>query len=253
MHNRNLIKSRTILFVILFSLSILPAPALPGWLDDGKALLEKYQEKKGAKTGVLTDGDIAAGLKEALTVGTANVVERLGRENGFNGDPKVHIPLPENLKEVRRLLEKVRQEKIADDLEIRLNRAAEIAAPKARKHFVEAVRAMTLDDARKIWKGPDDSATAYFREKMTAPLKEEMRPVIGDSLAEVGAIKSYERMMGRYKKLPFVPDVRADLADYVTDKGLEGIFYYLAKEEAAIRKDPVKRTTELLKKVFGSK
>lgn len=237
---------------ILSILSLLPVSVLSGWLDDGKDLLEKYTDKSGLKSSALTDSDIAAGLREALIVGTGNVVVRLGKENGFNGDPRVHIPLPEDLMKVRKLLKKVKQEKIADELELRLNRAAEIATPKARRHFMNAIRGMTLDDARRIWKGPEDSATAYFRGKMTSPLKKDISPIISKSLADAGAIKSYEKMMGRYRKLPFVPDVRADLTEYVTEKGLEGIFHYLAKEEAAIRKDPFKRTTELLKRVFGS-
>lgn len=249
----NIIKSRRIIFALLFILAFSPRPAISGWLDDGKGLLDKYRDKKESKTNSLTDSDITAGLKEALTVGTGKVVGRLGKLDGFNKDPKVHIPLPDNLKNVRKLLKKVKQEKIADDLELRLNRAAEIATPKAKRHFVDAIKAMTLSDARKIWKGPDDSATTYFKAKMTGPLKKELSPIISDSLAKVGAIKSYEKTIGRYKKLPFVPDVRADLTAYVTDKGLDGIFYWLAKEEAAIRKDPVKRTTDLLKRVFGSK
>lgn len=246
-------KNTLILFALLFTLTLFPHPATSGWMDEAKSLVDKYKEKNSSKSNGLTDGDIASGLKEALTVGTANVVGRLGKENGFNKDPKVHIPLPDNMKKVRKVLKKIKQEKLADDLELRLNRAAEIATPKAKKHFLKAIKAMTLKDARKIWQGPDDAATRYFEGKMTGPLKKEMSPVISDSLAEVGAIKSYEKTVGRYKKIPFVPDIRADLTSYVTGKGLEGIFYYLAREEAAIRKDPIKRTTDLLKKVFGTK
>jgi hypothetical protein len=109
---------------------------------------------------------------------------------------------------------------------------------------------MTFEDARGILNGPDDAATQYFRKTMSPDLAEAMRPVVDDSLSEVGAVQSYDRMMGKYADLPFVPDVKADLSDHVVNKGMDGIFYYMAKEEAAIRKDPVKRTTDLLKKVF---
>ncbi|HDJ28831.1 MAG TPA: DUF4197 domain-containing protein, partial [Proteobacteria bacterium] len=98
----------------------------------------------------------------------------------------------------------------------------------------------------------DDAATSYFKGKMSKPLAEEMRPIVNESLAQVGAIQSYDNMMGKYKSLPFVPDVKADLTEHVLDKGMDGIFYYIAKEEAAIRQNPVKRTTELLKRVFGA-
>ncbi|OIO66671.1 MAG: hypothetical protein CO186_10560 [Zetaproteobacteria bacterium CG_4_9_14_3_um_filter_49_83] len=138
-----------------------------------------------------------------------------------------------------------------DELELKLNRAAEAATPKAKKLFADAVRAMTIDDARRILNGPEDAATQYFKAKMSDPLRVEMKPVVDQSLAEVGAVQVYDQVMGKYKSLPFVPDVKADLTGHVLDKGLDGIFLYLAKEEAAIRQNPVKRSTEILKKVFG--
>jgi hypothetical protein len=154
---------------------------------------------------------------------------------------------------VQAALNKVGMSSMVDDLELRLNRAAEAATPKAKKLFGDAIQEMTMDDVKTIYQGPDDAATSYFKEKMSKPLAEEMKPIVKESLAEVGAIQSYEKMMGQYKSLPFVPDVKADLTDHVLDKGMDGIFYYMAKEEAAIRKNPVKRTTELLRKVFGAK
>jgi hypothetical protein len=104
-----------------------------------------------------------------------------------------------------------------------------------------------------IYKGPDDAATKYFQSKMSQPLAETMHPIVEKSLSQVGAVKSYDNVIGEYRSLPFVPDVKADLTNYVTEKGMDGIFYYLAQEEAAIRQNPAKRTTDLLKRVFGSK
>jgi hypothetical protein len=135
-------------------------------------------------------------------------------------------------------------------VELKLNRAAEAAAPKARKLFVDSIAQMTVDDVQRIYNGPDDAATKYFQSKMSPQLAKAMRPVVDSSLAEVGAIQSFDAAMGKYQGLPFVPDVKADLSDYVVNKGMDGIFHYLAIEEAAIRKDPAKRTTELLQKVF---
>lgn len=226
--------------------------AKAGWLDKGFDLLRGGETEKTVTTrNMLPAADITEGLKEALRVGTETVVNQLGVTDGFNRDANVHIPLPESLRSVKTALEKVGMSSLLDDLELRLNRAAEAATPKAKKLFWEAVAKMTFEDAQKIYNGPDDAATGYFREKLSLPLKNEMYPVIESSLSEVGAIQAFDNVMGQYRSLPFVPDVKADLAGYVSEKGLDGIFHYLAKEEAAIRKDPVKQTTNLLKRVFG--
>ncbi len=126
-----------------------------------------------------------------------------------------------------------------------------MATPKAKALFVDAISDMTLDDVQAIYTGPDDAATQYFRGKMSGPLALEMAPVVDASLGEVGAVQSYDSIMQQYNALPFVPPVEGDLTGYVVDKGMDGIFHYLATEEAAIRTDPVSRTTDLLKQVFG--
>jgi len=205
----------------------------------------------GSSAASLSNAEIGNGLREALRVGTERLTGQLGRANGFNNDPEVHIPLPESLRKVQSTLKRFGMSGMADDLELRLNRAAEEATPKAKKMFWDAISAMTLDDARGILNGPKDAATQYFKGKMTNPLKGEFRPVVDRSLADVGAIQSYDRMIGQYKALPFVPDVKADLVDHVLDRAIAGIFLYLGREEAAIRENPAKRTTELLKKVFA--
>jgi hypothetical protein len=138
------------------------------------------------------------------------------------------------------------------DLETRLNRAAEIATPKAKRLFLDAINDMTLDDVMGIYNGPQDAATQYFRSRMSAPLAAEMQPVVDESLADAGAVEALDDVMARYRDIPFAPQVNADLTDYVVDKGIDGIFFYLAREEAAIRENPAKRTTDLLKRVFGS-
>lgn len=218
-----------------------------GWLDRLKGVFggsEQQSETLGAE-------EVRGGLKEALLVGTENVVGRLGATDGFNLDPAVHIPLPGQLEQVRSYLGKIGMDSSLADLELRLNRAAEIATPKAKALFVDAIREMTLDDAMGILRGPDDAATQYFRSKMSGPLGVEMKPVVDESLADAGVVQAYDSVMGRYNAIPFAPKVDADLSDYVVQKGMDGIFYYLAKEEAAIRSDPAARTTELLRRVFG--
>ncbi len=201
----------------------------------------------------LSEQKIAAGLKEALRVGSARVVEQLGAIDGFSADPEVHIPLPGSLETVRSALGTVGMAGMLDDLELQLNRAAEIATPKAKALFMQSIEEMTLDDVMAIYNGPPDSATRYFQSKMSQPLAQEMTPIVSESLAEVGAVQTYDAAMGQYRNLPFVPDAKADLTGYVVDKGMDGIFYYLGQEEAAIRQNPAKRTTELLQTVFGAK
>jgi hypothetical protein len=203
-------------------------------------------------TDTLGSDDIAAGLREALKVGSERVVQQVGARDGFNADPQIHIPLPGALQDVQSMLQKIGMAGLADDLELKLNRGAEAAAPEAKALFWQAISEMTLDDAKEIYNGPDDAATQYFKAKMSPPLAERMSPIVDSSLSEVGAVRSYDDMMARYETIPFVPDVKADLTGYVVEKALAGIFFYIAKEEAAIRNDPAARTTELLKKVFGA-
>lgn len=214
------------------------------------AELDKFRKQLDGNGG-LTTSQIADGLKEALRVGSTTVVSNLGRKNGFNNDRVAHIALPENLNKVQNALKKIGYSHYLDDLELKLNRAAERATPRAKTIFFNAIKQMTWQDVKNIYHGPNDAATRYFQRTMTPPLKNDMRPVISKVLAEVGAIQSYERTVKKYQSLPFVPDVRADMTDYTINKTLDAIFYYLAKEEAAIRKDPAKRTTELLRQVFG--
>ena len=156
------------------------------------------------------------------------------------------------MKQVQTALQAVGMGQLGDDLELKLNRAAEAATPKAKTLFVDAISEMSVEDARKILDGPKDSATRYFEGKMTAPLKTEMRPIVDGTLAQVGAIQAYDNIMGQYGQLPFVPDVKADLTNYALDMALQGLFHYIAVEEAAICENLVKRTTEVLQKVFDA-
>lgn len=220
------------------------------WLQTGVDVLNTMNGGQSQKP--LTRGEIGAAFKEALHIGTERVTGQLGRRDGFQADPAIHIPLPREFHDIQKTLKKIGFSALLDDVELKLNRAAEVATPKAKRLFWQAITQMTFDDVIKIYKGPENSATLYFQGKMSTPLAAEMRPIIAGSLSKVGAIQAYDRAIGKYKSLPFVPDVRMDLTDYVTDKGIQGIFYYIAKEEAAIRKDPAKRTTQLLKRVFGA-
>jgi len=245
-------KSLIIAGVLLFPVS----PASAGWMDQLSGVLGSVGGDKTTTTGLasvagLSHSDMIAGLKDALRVGSENVVGQLGKTDGFNTDPKIHIPLPENLQTVKSALSAVGMGGMMDDLELRLNRAAEAATPKAKRIFGNAIQSMNFNDAKKILSGPNDAATQYFKAKMSPPLSDEMRPIIKKALSQAGAMRAYDNVMGKYQSLPFMPDVKANLTQHVVQLGLAGIFHYMAVEEAAIRQNPVKRTTSILKKVFG--
>ena len=254
MYTRNLMHSvkRLAIAGILLSVSTI---ANAGWFDD--LLKSLGGSEKTAQTvqtvtqAVLSDEDITQAFRQALELGSDAVVSQVSQFDGFNTDPAIHIPLPNELKQARDLLGKVGMEKTLDDLEVRLNRAAESAAPQAKQLFMNAITGLTFSDIREIYEGNDDAATRYFQSSMTPELTSAMLPVIDKSLSEVGALQRYDDMISAYKTLPFVPDIKADLTNHVVKGSLDGIFHYLAEQEAAIRKDPIKQTTALLERVFG--
>jgi len=200
----------------------------------------------------VTEAEIGLGLKEALRVGTESVVGQLGVVDGFNADPRVHIPLPSNLLQIKDMAGRLGLASIFNDLELKMNRAAEIATPKAKALFWDAIQQLTLDDIMTIYRGEDDAATRYFESKMRPRLIASMQPIIVQSLSEVGAVQSYDQLITRLGPAGLaLPDYKAQLTNHVLQLGSAAIFNYLAEEEAAIRQDPVKRTTQLLQRVFG--
>lgn len=243
---------RTAMIVTLVSIPV-TAQAQLDLLKRGKEALESLSGGDSSSSSeALTDQDITGGLREALKVGVASVVGQVGAADGFNGDPRIHVPLPKSLETVQKTLARIGMSDLMDDLELRLNRAAEQAAPEAREVFGQAIQEMTFDDVQKIYKGPEDAATRFLERTMSDPLIQRMRPIVDASLSEVGAVRAYDNAIGQYKAIPFVPDAKADLTQHVLQRALKGVFLYLAEEEAAIRKNPAKRSTELLKKVFGA-
>lgn len=237
--------------VVLSAWAVNPANA-GNLFEKGLKVFSGSGDDAGSAAGDLSTDEISRAFKQALAMGSKKVVAQLGQEGGFNADPDVHIPLPEQFGKVKTALDTIGMSYLADDLELKLNRAAEKAAPEAKALFLDAIAAMSFDDVKQIYQGPEDSATSYFKSKMADPLADKMRPVIRDKLSEAGAVRAYDKLMSKYQSMPFVPDVQANLTDYVTEKGMEGIFHYMAEEESAIRQNPAKQTTDLLKRVFGS-
>ncbi|CAG36107.1 DUF4197 domain-containing protein [Desulfotalea psychrophila] len=236
------------LLVLLFPLVASQASATESWFDKGMDMLKSVEKTTAAKPSV---GEMDLAFKQALRLGAEKVVKQLGQSNGFNADPAIHIPLPKELNTVKSVLNKIGMSPLLDDLELRLNRAAEAATPKAQKLFLQSISEMTFDDIKTIYNGPKDSATRYFQRKMSPELSRQMQPIVEKSLAQAGAMQAFDRVVGEYQNLPFVPDVKANLTDYVVQEGMDGIFYYISQEEIAIRENPLKQTTALLQKVFG--
>ena len=199
---------------------------------------------------VLTNRTIASGLREALKVGSENAASTLGRADGFLKS-SFHIPLPDSLRQAHEVAGRFGLGGIFDEMEVRLNRAAEAAAPKAQRLFVGAIQQLTFDDVMAIYRGPDNAATQYLQRTTAVTLQSQMRPIVEESLAEVGALNTFRSLARQYNRLPLTTPIDADLTSYVLDHASRALFTQVAKEEAEIRRNPAKRTTELLRQVFG--
>ena len=235
------------LWLTAFLVIVLAQPAPAGLLDD---LLKETGAGKPAGPG---NDQIVAGLKEALSIGTGNAVAATSKTDGYFGNKAIKILMPEKIRKVSDVLGKAGYRKEVDEFVLSMNRAAEKAAPKAREIFIDAIRGMSIADARKILDGGDTAATEYFKEKTSGKLFEAFRPTVATSMNEVGTTRRYKEMMGRYSSLPFMKTDSLDLDKYVTDKALAGLFHMVGQEEIKIRKDPAARVTDLLKNVFGGK
>ena len=218
-------------------------------LDDVMKGLGKLPATGGG--GATDDATAAAGIKEALAVGTERAVQSLSRTDGYFADAAVKILMPSSLQKVADLARKVGYQPQVDAFILSMNRAAEAAAPLASRHFGDAIRAMTFDDVRRILGGGDTAATDYFRGKTQDKLYAAFKPIVSQKVDEVGATRAYKEMVGRYESVPFMKSPSLDLDDYVTRKSLDGLFLRVGEEEKKIRTNPAARTTDLLKSVFG--
>lgn len=202
----------------------------------------------------LTQDEIAKGLKEAIGKAVQKAVADLGKPGGFLDNMKVKIPMPPQLEKVDKALRMMKQDKVADDFQVTMNRAAERAVPVGASVLATSVSQMTLDDAKAILKGPDDAATQYFRKTSSATLTERFLPIVKDATAQVGVTANYKKLMGGAGFLGnYLNKDVMDIDGYITRKSLDGLFVVMADEEKNIRQNPAARTTDLLKKVFGSK
>jgi len=229
-----------IIFVQIFSTHICHAG-----LFDGLKKLFSSSKQEG-----IDENTIITALKEAISVGTDNAVKSVSELDGYLANQAIKILIPEKFNMVTEGLRKIGYNKPVDDFILSMNRAAEKAAPQAKSIFIDAIKEMTFDDAKKILNGNETAATEYFKTKASEKLYNAFNPIISSSVNEVGATRYYKELAGKFALLPFMKTETLNLDNYVTNKALDGLFHMIGEEEKKIRTDPKARVTELLEKVF---
>ncbi|SNC64159.1 Protein of unknown function [Hymenobacter gelipurpurascens] len=209
--------------------------------------------KTGTSTGGLTNTEAANGLKEALVQGISKGADQASKQDGFNLNRLIRIPFPPDAQRVANTLRSIGLGSQVDKFELTLNRGAEDAAKSAKPIFIAAIKSLTFSDVWGILTGQKDAATNYLKRTTTQQLTVAFQPIIQQSLDKVGATRYYTDLTTRYNKIPLVTPVQTDLNQYATGKAIDGLFTLIAQEEANIRENPVARTTDLLKRVFGRK
>ncbi|MBG8553589.1 DUF4197 domain-containing protein [Hymenobacter guriensis] len=205
------------------------------------------------QTGAVTQQEAASGLKEALVQGISKGADQASQQDGFYLNNLIRIPFPADAQRVATTLRKIGLGAEVDKFELSLNRGAEDAAKSAKPIFISAIKSLTFSDVWNILTGEKDAATQYLKRTTTAQLTTAFQPIIQQSLDKVGATRYYTSLTTRYNQIPLVKPVQTDLNQYATGKAIDGLFTLIAQEEANIRENPIARTTELLKRVFGRK
>ena len=226
------------------SLSRLLAGLCAGlWLAAGAHALS-FADISGQEAG--------GGLKEALTQGAGKAVDLLGKSDGFLKNPKVKIPLPDSMQQVESVMRGLGMGKQADELITAMNRAAEAAVPAAKDMLIDAVKQMSVEDAKGILTGGNDSGTQYFKRKTSEPLAQKFQPIVKQAIDKVKLAKTYEKFAKKGMQFGLVKEQDTHLENYVTQKALDGLFLMIADEEQAIRKNPMGAAGNLAQKVFGA-
>jgi hypothetical protein len=199
----------------------------------------------------LSNGEVISGLKEALTIGTNNSTSLTSKLDGYYKNPEIFIPFPPEAIKVKEKVEGLGMKKQVDEFVMTMNRAAETASKEAAPIFVNAVKEMTIADGFAILKGDDNAATMYLKDKTSAQLKTKFNPVVKNAIEKVHVTKYWNPVINTYNKIPFIEKQNPNLDDYITTKAMDGLFIMIEKEEKKIRKDPLARVTDILKRVFG--
>jgi len=207
-------------------------------------------------SGALTQGEAAAGIRAALNNGIGQAIATTGRLDGFLGDDLIRIPLPGFMQDLQQTLRPLGASGLLDELQTQLNRGAEKAVPVAKDIFVDAVSSLSINDAINIVQGPDNAATSFLQQQTTPRLTQLFSPIMNNALQETGALRAVDQVSNRLANVPFAPQLGADaktnLVSHGVDYGLQGMFAYIGKEEKAIRDNPAKRTSEILRRVFST-
>lgn len=243
--------------ILVLALATLGCQANAYDFKDLKTLKDKVtssSSKSGASAGVdaLSNDEASGGLKEALSQGVEKAVSSLGASNGFFGNKEVKIPLPDSLKKIEKGMKFIGMGKQSDELILKMNRAAEAAAPEAKALLVSSIKKMSLADAKAILTGPDDAATQYFKKTTSSDMGNKFLPIVTKATEKVQLAQTYNKYAEMGSKFGVVDKEDANIEQYVTNKALDGLYLMIAKEEAAIRKDPIGQASSLLKKVFGA-
>jgi hypothetical protein len=221
----------------------------------GTGFLKKASTALGKKGGgsSLSNEEIIAGLKEALSVGAQNSSGKLSALDGFFANAAIKVLMPAEAKKVEATLRNAGMGEMVDDAILSMNRAAEEASKSAAPIFIDAIKQMGFQDALSILRGTDTAATSYLKGKTLTALTTAFKPVIDEALQKTGATRHWKTVFETYNKLPTTfKKINTDLSGYVTDRALSGLFYQVAIEEQQIRKNPAARVNDILKKVFGS-
>lgn len=200
----------------------------------------------------LSNAETGKGLKEALIQGAGRAVATLSKPDGFMGNQEVKIPLPDALRKTEKAMRMLGMDKQADELVLRMNRAAEAAVPEAKALLTDSAKKMTLADAKSILTGGDDAATQYFKKTTSKQMAEKFLPIVKKATENVQLAQQYNKYAEMASQSGLVKKEQVNLEQYVTQKALDGVYLMMAKEEAAIRKDPIGQSSKLIKKVFGA-
>jgi Protein of unknown function (DUF4197) len=234
------------LLLVIIGIGLATSPA--------SAQVDQFLRSMGiGQQSTLPEVKVDAGLKQALQVATEKSVSLTGRPNGYFSNQAIKILMPEKLQTVESGLRLVGYGPQVDEFVLSMNRAAEQAAPAAKKIFTDAITGMTFDDAKKILSGGNTSATEFFKAKTTDQLTVAFKPVVDKTMAQTGVAQQYQALMGRFDAIPFVRSQTFDIDGYVVGKALDGLFHVIGEQETLIRTNPAARTTELLREVFATK
>jgi hypothetical protein len=248
--------------LILFSLLSIAASGAPAGALDLNGIESRLNDlakpaathpaAPGPGLAQFSNADQVGSLKQALTQGAETAISNLARKDGYLGNDKVRIPLPEDLLKADKVMRRLGMEKYSDELVTAMNRAAEAAVPEAKTLFVGAIKRMTVSDAKGILTGGDDAATRYFRSKTETALAGKFKPIVAKSMRKVQLAEKYDQFAGKAAEFGLIDRRDANLNDYVTHKAMDGLFLMMAEQEKAIRANPLQATGKLAKEVFAA-